>query len=1154
MRKPRLDMVLLLVWGLLLSAGVTVYLGWLQPARLGRTVADTLESTLGLRCAIRRVDFSVLPRAEVTIRDVRLDPHAAPGVSMRADACRAELSWLSLFRLRPVLRRVELEGAVADIVWPPPGPAGAPDSGADDRTDGAAPDIRPAKADPPWSVPALPPLLTGVRLRVTNSSLRLHSGDGSRELVLSGISGRARLPGLFRGSVDLSVRKSSFRAASAPEVTLDNFRLEAHSLREDERGELLGSLSVSTDVQMAALDDALGHTIAPPYRYFPLPRPARLELNANMALAPETRSAALTGRMEFDAALPMNGHDTPLRISLPFRMESPERVRVEGLDLDFDGDRAVLSGDITGLREGAPLFAGRADVSHFSLSRWFGFGHRMSAGLQSALNDISGTLDFELTPRGVRVPRLEARLQSVNALLVGSGGCEKFLEPDVVINGHITGAVDLNPLFPEINGLTPDMPELPPPVVGMENDDGPSIVGYAVHLTADRAALWKLEAGRVDCLISPVPLTDQDRAREAREREAAIRAGESPPAPWKSAGHGPQITVALGEFYGGAADAVVNVDDAFRVRATLRNVSAREPLGRMAGTSDIPLAGTLDGKADLSFSGSTAAAVLRTLAGTADATLKNGSISAASGARIPYRTLSARASAKAVPGGKSSGPDMPDVMPFSGNWRAELDTEAWTVSADSRATMTFSMKNGLPLSMAPQPASLRVRLDRNGVGGGAWPDDLDLSLEGRLSFDADAGALALADLSGACSGLDLGGSIRVSKLFESPVTEGRVSVRSDAPRGAAAAFGLTLPAGADPAAFSSLRLEADLRHSGRGLDLKNMSGSLDRTSVAGNISAVFGQRPFWNVSLHLGELETDSYLPSSSAPSGKGAPVRTGFLRSHDADIRLTVDRWTLFSTPVLHFTLPLTLRKGVLDSGVFTGGFPGGGTLSGTVHGDAGSGSGGKADQLALRLQLRLNNVDMLPLSKARGQGTLLAGTGNAQCDVQTTLRTWSDIPARLDGNLSFAVNDGYLMSAEAAAEQERHERPSSDFGMNGGPDPTLANRTPFRILAASASLTGGVLKSGDFRMESPLLAVRGGGSVDLNTRTIAARATAELMGVPEIPVEISGSLDNPRSSYNIAQALTGTIGNIGGTVVDIVSGVLTAPFRLIMGKKNIQ
>lgn len=1146
MRIPRLGTVLLTLWGLLLTAGVGLYLTYLQPARLGRTVSDTLESALGLRCSIRQVDFSLVPRAEIVIRGIRLAPGAVPSVNFRADECRAELSWLSLLRFKPVLRSVELEGAVTDIVWPlaPSGESTA----------------RPADAGP-RPLPALPPVLTGVRVRVANSTLRVHSEDGSRQVLLSGITGRARLPGLFRGSVDLDVRKSTFTLARVPEITLDGFSLRVHSLREDERGELLGSLTAAAEMQMAAPDGVLGHPVKPAYRYFPMPVPARAELNMEISAAPEERRVALAGQASLEALLPMNGHDTPVRVTLPYSLDSPDRIRVEGMDLDIDGDRAVLTGELTGLRDGAPVFTGQAEVEHFSLSRWFGFGHKMTAGLQHALNDISGTLDVVLTPRGVRAPRLEARLQSVDAVLVGSGSCENFREPDIVIDGHIA-AVDLNPIFPELNGAKPDKPLLPPPAVPLEEDGNPSKVGYNIHLTADKAAVWKLEAGQVDCRITPVPLTAGDKAREAELREAAIRAGEKAPAPWKSAGHGALLTVAVGDLYGGKGEAVVRLDDVYRVQANLNGVSAQAPVTRMAGYA--ALGGTLKAKTDLSFSGSSAAAMMANLTGHLDATLSQGFLGTKAGARTPYRALTVKADAKAAPAGKKPEGDLPDSMPFSGSWQASLDTPDWTLSGDSRAVMTFSLHNGLPLTMTPQAASLHLRLDKDGMGKGAWPEDLVLALKGRLSFDFKTGTLALADMSGGRAGLALGGSLRATDLFGTPVTEGRVSARSGSLRVLAATFGLKLPATLDPSAFGALSLEADVRHSGHSLALKNLGGTLDKTGLAGSLSGVFGQRPFWTADLRLGHVDGDAYWPAPS--KGSATPVQTEFLLGYDADIRLNVDKLTLFATPTVNLSLPLTLKQGVLSSGVFTASFPGGGTLNGTLHGETRAGNrdaAGRAPdpgQLGLRLQLRLSDVAMLPLTQARGQDTLLAGTGAGQCDVQAKLRTWNDIPAKLDGNWSIAVRDGYLMSAKAAAEAARQAqsgsgRAPSGFGMEGSQSSAApANKTPFQILSASGSLLGGVVRSNDFRMEGVMLSVKGGGSINLNDMTIAAKATATLMGVPEMPVEISGSLHDPQTSYKLMGALAGTIGNIGGTVVDIVGGVITAPFRLFMGKRTIQ
>lgn len=1153
MRKPRLGTLLLVIWGLLLTGAVIVYLTYLQPARLGRTVSSALESSLGLKCTIREVNFSLFPRGMVIIRGLRLTPGTVRNVEFRVDSCQAELSWLSLLRLKPVLRSVDLQGPVADILWPLGSPAPAPRPAVRARSDGL--DALTA----PRALPILPPTFAGIHINVANGVLRVRTEDGTRNILLSGINGNARLPGLFNGTVDLAVRKSSLRLGRAPEITLDDLAFRASSLHGDRNGDLTASLVLAAGIQMDSLESMLGHPLKPAYQYFPMPRPARLETSMNLSVALADRRFSADGTAKADMVLPMNGHDTPIAITLPYTLQSLSALRVEGMDVDIDGDRAILTGEVTGLTSGAPVFTGQADVQHFSLSRWFGFGHKMTAGLQHALNDISGTLDLVLSPQGVQAPRLEARLKSVDAVLVGSGRCDNFREPDIVIEGAIA-SVDLNPVFPEINGEKPARPALPPPAVPLEDDGKPSKVGYDIRLLADKALIWKLEAGKVDCRITPVPLTAAQRAEEAALRAAAVAAGQAPPAPWRSGGKGVLLTIAAGDVYGGKGAGLVHVGDTDRVQATVSNVSAEAPVTRMAGYAAV--GGTLQAKADLTFHGSSAAEMMGNLAGTLDATLTQGFLGSKAGTKMPYRKLSVRADAKAAPGkGRTSG-DLPAAMDFSGNWKASLDTAGWTVDADSRATLTFSMRNGLPLSMASQPVNFRLRLDKDEQGNGAWPRDVTLDLKTRTAFDMNAGTLALADLSGGRTGLALGGSLRASDLFGTPVLEGRMSARTGTLRETARAFGLNLPAPVNPAMLTSLRLEADVRRTGNNLDLKNITGSLDRTGVAGSMSAVFGQRPFWTANLRLGEVDADAYWPAPS--KGPATPVQTEFLRGCDLDLHLFAALVKVFDTPLINLKLPFTLKQGVFDTGVFSAAFSGGGAASGTLHGEVTAGGRDAAGrplnngQLSTRLQLRLNNVAMQPLTESRGQDTLLAGTGTGQLDLQANLRTWSDIPSRLDGNWSVAVRDGYLVSAKAAAEaaQQPPSPVPSGFGMggNGVPASPTPARTPFQILSASGSLLAGVVRSDNFLLDGTMLSVRGGGVINLNTMTIDAKATATLLGVPEMPLTITGSLADPKTSYKLMGAVAGTIGNIGGTVLDIVGGVITAPFRLFMGKKTLR
>jgi len=43
------------------------------------------------------------------------------------------------------------------------------------------------------------------------------------------------------------------------------------------------------------------------------------------------------------------------------------------------------------------------------------------------------------------------------------------------------------------------------------------------------------------------------------------------------------------------------------------------------------------------------------------------------------------------------------------------------------------------------------------------------------------------------------------------------------------------------------------------------------------------------------------------------------------------------------------------------------------------------------------------------------------------------------------------------------------------------------------------------------------------------------------------------PETNYKLLGAVTGTVGNIGSTLFDLVGTVVTAPFKLFTGKKQL-
>jgi AsmA protein len=104
---------------------------------------------------------------------------------------------------------------------------------------------------------------------------------------------------------------------------------------------------------------------------------------------------------------------------------------------------------------------------------------------------------------------------------------------------------------------------------------------------------------------------------------------------------------------------------------------------------------------------------------------------------------------------------------------------------------------------------------------------------------------------------------------------------------------------------------------------------------------------------------------------------------------------------------------------------------------------------------------------------------------------------------------------------------------------------------MSMSATARNGIISSNDFLLKGSMSSIKGSGEISLATLAIDARAVMTLVGIPELPFTISGTLGEPKISYKVLGAVTGTVGNIGSTLFDIVGGILTAPIRLVTGNR---
>lgn len=1096
MRKVRLGTLLLALWGILLSAFVYTYLAWLQPSRLGATVSYALESTLGVHCDIGRVSLSFLPMPELTITDLSIERGSVEHVEFHARKATVQVSWFSLLRLKPIVRSLNIESPTLDI------------SGSLLKRNAASSEDTKSQEEG-FTIPDIPRYITGLNLTLSNGTCRLASADGKDSLSASGINIKALIPSLVPGNLDLSISSIRWLLASGIDLSAKENNLTITDLYQGLDSEWEGHANISTELQLGSLDTAMGHRIADPYRYFPMPEPIQVALDSSFAADPQHKSLEAAGHALLTALLPMNGHNVPISLDVPFTMAAPESgIALSKADVRMGNDRMIIDGILSGLPQGEPLLKGRADVQHFSLTRWFGFGRLMDPGLQHALDNIRAKFhDFELTLKGVVVPHLTAWVEGIE--LQGSGSCKEYLKPVVRIDAHAKKA-DLNRVFTELHGEFPDLSHLPPPVLPITEDEEPTppspdsiTVGYDIHISADDAKIMNFNVGGADVHVIPAP------------------------------GHGTMLTIDVADVYGGKADSEVYIREKIQVVADLKGVSLDGPSTALAGHP--VLNGTLkDGKVDISFAPGSGIEMLTTLGGTIKASMEKGSIHVKGSTPVPYERFLVDASAEATSGRNAK--TMPEFVDFTGRWTALFDSEHWAVQTDApKATLAFSSSYGLPWRITEQAVPLSIVLKKSLLP--YFRKDIRLSTEGLSSLDLDKGTMShkgtakheLFTMTGDASFIDIFNNLSIS---------GQARVISTNVKDASAMFGFDLPVVEGTSAFTSADAQGRYTISDRNVALSHIKGVVDATTVSGNVTFDWKERLSIEGKLSTPNLDLDSYLPQrNDAEQGEGTKTLLPLGAFKDTDLRLALfaDQLRVFSTPLLKVSSNVTQQDGVLTS-PFSLCFPGGGKASG--HFTAALTADGKHADISLTALAP--QINMLELCQQRGQKTLISGMGSADFDLHARQRYWEDWKHSLGGVFSFMVKNGAIISPPSPAALEQGRKTGST--------------TDFHTMDMSGTVEGGIVSCKDFRILDKMLDVHGGGTVNLASDTIDAHATITLAGIPEVPVEIKGKLADPETNYKLLGAVTGTVGNIGATLFDLVGTVISAPFKLFTGKKALQ
>lgn len=437
--------------------------------------------------------------------------------------------------------------------------------------------------------------------------------------------------------------------------------------------------------------------------------------------------------------------------------------------------------------------------------------------------------------------------------------------------------------------------------------------------------------------------------------------------------------------------------------------------------------------------------------------------------------------------------------------------------ADGRET---DVNIGFDLINKPATASTQGKQEQ----AAAKPLRARVDIDTQVQFDMAKETLKLRDFTLKLADLKLKAALVGEKLFSAPAFSGHIELAPFNVRDVLAKLGTQLQT-QDPNALRKASLSADLKADGNSLAVNKLRAQVDESTLTGNFSLSDFTKPAYRFDLALDRIDIDRYLAPTPAADAKDKPAQTPApkeapapaagspnpaapavalpletLRALDADGRVRVGELKAFDIRSSAVVMQLKAKDGLLRLGPTQAKLYGG-SYNGAIAYDA------RTNNPKLTMDENLKGVQVGGFLKDTYNFDKFVGVGNVTLKLTGRGLTAEDIKASLDGNGSFAIDNGVLKGIDIRKMGRQIEDAVKTRRVEALADlaPTPADETNFNALRATVKLQSGVAHNDDLLLEGAGLKVTGKGSASLPAATVDYVAN-----VNGFPIKISGPFSN--------------------------------------------
>jgi len=404
--------------------------------------------------------------------------------------------------------------------------------------------------------------------------------------------------------------------------------------------------------------------------------------------------------------------------------------------------------------------------------------------------------------------------------------------------------------------------------------------------------------------------------------------------------------------------------------------------------------------------------------------------------------------------------------------------------------------------------------------------------------------------------LDTGIESSAPRLAGELIVDTTVLLDADTMRLTGLKLSLRLKGDGLPGGVLNADLQADVLRDAAAqmLSLESFKLVLNQSHIDGSVDMKGTDEPAIRFVLAVDQLDLDAWLPAtvdagpvatkpgaaaegSTHPPAEGAgagsdpaaelPLDT--LRGLDLAGSLSIAKLKVANLQLQDVAAKLVAKGGVLQlsplsAALYAGSFAGGAGL------DA------RGDTLKTSLNWKLSGVQLGPLLADLNGEQSLSGTVKSEVKLRLSGNDPLAMKNSITGTSAMALTDGAYHGIDLLYELRR-----ARAVIKGKQLPPQGRAvTDFAALSGSFAISNGLFKTSDLRVKSPVLRVKGGGSIDLPGDSLNLDLDVKLTGTLEgqggkdldelkgyqIPVTLTGSLSDPTVGVNLEKLLKGELG----------------------------